>query len=242
MTREPRPSPVVVLCVLAAIPTILLAAVASWLSGHAEGEPMPVAVVDSPSPVVAPASAVMSLRRQAAVLSRRANQGVLAQSLSGLVDRLPGTSCLSVSVDGVPVLSAGVPSVIPASNQKVLIASAALSVLGDDHAFVTEVLGPDPVDGAIEGDLVLVGGGDPLLSSDWYPESSLDRFPVFNGTSLDSLADAIVARGVRSVSGAVIGDGSRYDDEWYASDWADGIAGIEAGSLRGVLLSPRSRR
>ncbi len=237
MTREPGPSPVVVLCVLAAIPTILLAAVASWFGGRAEGEPTPVAVVDSPSPVVVPASAVMSLRRQAAVLSRRANQGVLAQNLSGLVDRLPGDSCLSVSVDGVPVLSAGVPSVIPASNQKVLIASAALSVLGDDHTFVTEVLGPDPADGIIEGDLVLVGGGDPLLSSDWYPESSLDRFPVFNATSLDSLADAIVARGVRSVSGAVIGDGSRYDDEWYASDWADGIAGIEAGPIDALLVN-----
>ena len=237
MTSDRRPGPVLVLGVLAAIPTLLLAATASWAAGRVGGEPTPVEVVVDPAPVATSASAVLTLRRQAAVLSRRANQNVLAQSLTGLVDSLPGTSCLSVSVDGVPVLSAGAPSVIPASNQKVLVASAALGVLGDAHTFTTTVVGAEPVDGVVDGDITLVGGGDPLLSSDWYPESSLDRFPVFNATSLDSLADAVVARGVRAITGAVVGDGTRYDDEWYVPEWAEGIAGIEAGPIDALLVN-----
>ena len=237
MTASSRPGPVAVLCVLAALPAIFLAATASWAGGRAAGEPTPVPTVDAPAPVVAPASAVLTLRRQAAVLSRRANQDVLADGLAPLVERLPGSSCLSVSVDGVPVLSAGAESVIPASNQKILIASAALEILGEGHTFTTTVVGPDPVDGVVDGDLALVGGGDPVLSSNWYPESSLDRFPVFNSTSLDSLADAVVARGVRVITGSVVGDGTRYDDEWYAADWAEGIAGVEAGPVDALLVN-----
>ena len=48
---------------------------------------------------------------------------------------------------------------IPASTTKLLTAAAALSRLGPDHVFRTEVVGSAP------GRLVLVGGGDPYLST-----------------------------------------------------------------------------
>jgi len=196
-----------------------------------------VGSVLEPEPVVVAITPVLSMRRQAPVLSRRANQHVLTAGLEGVVAALPDRSCLTVSVDGVEVLSAGADSVIPASTQKILVASTALEVLGDAHTFTTQVVGAPPVNGAVDGDLHLVGGGDPLLSSDWYPTSSLDRFPVFNATSLDSLADAVIARGVASVSGGVVGVGSRYDDEWYVGEWAEGIAGIEAGPIDALLVN-----
>ncbi|MFC5911536.1 D-alanyl-D-alanine carboxypeptidase/D-alanyl-D-alanine-endopeptidase, partial [Streptacidiphilus monticola] len=47
----------------------------------------------------------------------------------------------------------------PASTNKIATAVAALSLLGDDHRFTTRVVQPAP------GRLVLVGGGDPTLSS-----------------------------------------------------------------------------
>ncbi len=237
MSRPAGPGPLIVLGIAAAVPALLLQATASWADGRTQGDPVPVGTIADPRPVTVAPTPVMSMRREAPVLSRRANQDVLIEGLGALAASLPGTSCLAVSVDGVRVMSAGAPSVIPASTQKILVASTALAVLGDQHTFTTRVTGPPPQAGVVDGDIRLVGGGDPLLSSDWYPTSSLDRFPVFNATSLDSLADAVLARGVTTVTGGVVGVGSRYDDEWYVDAWAEGIAGIEAGPIGGLLVN-----
>ena len=119
-----------------------------------------------------------------------------------------------------------------------MVAAAALDVLGDDFRYTTEVVtAEEPIDGVVEGDLVLVGGGDPLLSSDWYPTSNLERRPVFNATSLDSLADAVQAAGVTSIEGSVLGDGSRYDDEFFAPGWGNGVAGLEAGPYDALIVN-----
>ena len=57
---------------------------------------------------------------------------------------------------------------IPASNQKLLVGAVALDVLGRRHRFTTEVARrAAPVDGvASPATCYLVGGGDPLLTSD----------------------------------------------------------------------------
>ncbi|MEZ5931551.1 MAG: D-alanyl-D-alanine carboxypeptidase/D-alanyl-D-alanine-endopeptidase [Alphaproteobacteria bacterium] len=53
---------------------------------------------------------------------------------------------------------------IPASSAKLATAVAALELLGPEHRFRTELRVNGPiVDGVLEGDLILVGGGDPLL-------------------------------------------------------------------------------
>ena len=49
--------------------------------------------------------------------------------------------------------------------------------------------GASPVGGVVTGDVYVVGGGDPVLSGDWYATSNLERYPVFNTTSFDALAD-----------------------------------------------------
>jgi D-alanyl-D-alanine carboxypeptidase/D-alanyl-D-alanine-endopeptidase (penicillin-binding protein 4) len=49
---------------------------------------------------------------------------------------------------------------VPASTMKVVTAATALLTLGEDHRFATRV-----VEGASSGRVVLVGGGDPLLTS-----------------------------------------------------------------------------
>ena len=147
------------------------------------------------------------------------------------------TSCLSMSVDGVPLpLSADTPA-IPASTVKILVASAAIDVLGADYTFTTRVVGLAPVDGVVNGDIVLIGGGDPLLSGDWYPNSNLDRYPVFGHTSLDELALSLSRHGVTSIAGRVLGDGSRYDDEWYYDEWGPGVAGLDAGPISALMAN-----
>ena len=130
------------------------------------------------------------------------------------------------------------PRVIPASTQKLLVAAVVLDQLGESFQFsTTAVAGAEPVGGAIAGDLYLVGGGDPVLSSDWYPTSNMERYPVLSPTRLEALADELVSAGVTSVSGNVVGDASRYDDEYFAPTWAPGVAGLEAGPYDALMAN-----
>ena len=91
--------------------------------------------------------------------------------------------------------------------------------------------------GTVAGDLYLVGGGDPVLSSDWYPTSNMERYPVTSPTRLEALADGLVSAGVTSITGDVVGDASRYDDEYFAPSWAPGVAGLEAGPYDALMAN-----
>jgi serine-type D-Ala-D-Ala carboxypeptidase/endopeptidase (penicillin-binding protein 4) len=112
---------------------------------------------------------------------------------------------------------------IGASTQKLLVAAAALEVLGPDSTFLTRVVAPaEPVDGTVDR-IWLVGGGDPVLATGDYA-SFLQSQGKTKGdvtTSLEALADAVVAKGVRRIPGGVVGDDSRYDAQRYVPTWKD---------------------
>ncbi len=58
-------------------------------------------------------------------------------------------------------------SLPPASVAKVLTALYALDVLGPDYRFETALIADGPIEnGILQGDLILAGGGDPLLDTD----------------------------------------------------------------------------
>lgn len=80
----------------------------------------------------------------------------------------------------------------PASTTKAITALYGLRTLGSAHRFATRVLVTGPVQGGIvQGDLVLVGGGDPTLNTD----------------NLADLAAKLRAKGLRGVTGRFL-----YDD------------------------------
>lgn len=228
---------------IAAIPALGLLALYTWSDGQiddADPVPPPPSTLVAPAPPPDPlATSMMSYRRMPTVLSRDLNVEQFRQDLVPFLATVDERSCAAVSVDGEPVGAKNdALSVLPASSLKVVVAAVALEELGADWRFTTTVSssGP-PVGGLIAGDVVIVGGGDPLLTSDWYPTSNLERRPVFNGTSFDALADAVVAQGVTRISGSVLGDGSRYDDEFFAPGWGVGVAGADAGPYDALMAN-----
>ena len=110
---------------------------------------------------------------------------------------------------------------VPASNTKLFTTALALTRLGPDFTFQTRVLADSPPDreGIIHGALRLVGGGDPNLSSRPIPY----RMGDVTGNPLvavEDLADQVAARGVRRVTGGIVGDDTWYVWQPYASGWA----------------------
>jgi D-alanyl-D-alanine carboxypeptidase/D-alanyl-D-alanine-endopeptidase (penicillin-binding protein 4) len=127
-------------------------------------------------------------------------------------------------------------SVTPASNLKVVVAAVALQVLGPGTVFDTTVMGPNPSDGVVQGDVYFVGGGDPVLSEAWYTQpTEWHKRPPLNATSVEALADGLVNAGVRRITGSVVGVDDRYDDERHPPGWSDDIRasidGVPVGAL-----------
>lgn len=231
-----RIDPLLVLAIAVSVPALLLGALWWWSSSVAAG---PRQLRDEPVLTSADPSAtdVLSLRRLAPAIAAAIGLEQFRSEARAFAETLDEDSCLSISVGGTEVYNGdrGV-LVIPASLQKIFVAAAALEILGDDFRYRTVVNGALGEDGTVNGDLDLIGGGDPLLSSDWYPGSGLERYPVVHPTSLDSLADLIAAR-VTRVSGDVVGDASRYDDEVFAPGWGPGVAGVEGGPNRALTVN-----
>jgi D-alanyl-D-alanine carboxypeptidase/D-alanyl-D-alanine-endopeptidase (penicillin-binding protein 4) len=130
--------------------------------------------------------------------------------------------CLLVSQGGAGLFGAGTGQrLIPASNLKLLTATAALSRLGPQTRFTTEVRADRPqAGGVVDGNLYLVGGGDPLLQTADYNASLKEhRLPDDGYTHLEALARAVFDAGVRRVTGGVVGDEGRYDTQRYVPTW-----------------------
>lgn len=232
-----RHHPVLVLAVLCMGVAVALFVVRAGADSVGSTAPVDLPVSELVVVPVAGETPVMSLRRSAVELVQRQGFGQLDTALDGFAARLDARSCVRVAVGDVIAESGRDGIVIPASSLKVLTAAVAIEVLGADHRFTTTVQAPAPVDGVVNGNITLVGGGDPLLSGDWYPSSALDRYPVFNHTSLDALAAQVAASGVQRVTGVVVGDGSRWPEERYNTAWAEGVAGIEAGPIGALLVN-----
>jgi D-alanyl-D-alanine carboxypeptidase/D-alanyl-D-alanine-endopeptidase (penicillin-binding protein 4) len=136
---------------------------------------------------------------------------------------LAGSNTCLLVADGSTLIYTHQPSapLAPASTEKLLVAAAALRVLGPDFRFVTHVVAPAaPVGGRVDA-LWLVGSGDPLLASpEWMAyEASRPPLAPYPWTPLGSLADTLVAAGIRQVAGGVRGDDSYVDRLRFLPVW-----------------------
>ena len=110
----------------------------------------------------------------------------------------------------------------PASNTKLFTTAAALALIGPDYRFQTTVETSGVVDkyGRLNGDLVLVGRGDPNLSGRVLPYNIKTQRTTPPTEVLEELADQLVQKGLKYIDGDVVGDDSYYAFERYGEGWS----------------------
>jgi len=110
---------------------------------------------------------------------------------------------------------------VPASNMKLFTTALALAKLGRDYRFQTtlEALAPPSADGKVQGPLFLVGRGDPNLSNRKLPYSQKEEFDGPPERAIAELAGALAAKGVKEISGDIVGDDSYFPRERYPNGW-----------------------
>jgi D-alanyl-D-alanine carboxypeptidase/D-alanyl-D-alanine-endopeptidase (penicillin-binding protein 4) len=148
-------------------------------------------------------------------------------AITGLLNAAAlGTGVTAHVVDalsGQPLASVGgTTPVPPASTAKLLTAAAALHVLGPNAVLATTV-----VNGATPGQIVLVGGGDPLLAGALAEPAG--TYPA--AASLDALAKS-TAKALAGKSVTVAYDATLYSGPTSADGWKPGY--FSAGNVAPV--------
>jgi D-alanyl-D-alanine carboxypeptidase/D-alanyl-D-alanine-endopeptidase (penicillin-binding protein 4) len=171
-----------------------------------------VGVTDQTTPV-------LSARRAPEVIAAPVADRRLQADLDAWVAQSSQSTCLVVqSGDSVAYAHNADTPLVGASTQKIITATALLLAFGPDATLSTTAGSTaPPAAGVIAGDLYLVGGGDPNLTTANYAGTFDHELILTNDPA--QLADAIVAAGVTRIEGSVIGDGDRYDAERFSPHW-----------------------
>ncbi|HEU5218286.1 MAG TPA: D-alanyl-D-alanine carboxypeptidase/D-alanyl-D-alanine-endopeptidase [Gemmatimonadales bacterium] len=160
--------------------------------------------------------------------------GLSAQSLSKRLDRLLDAPPFDRHSWGVAVLDTtgkvlyqrnATRLFIPASNTKLMVAAAAAVLLPPDGTVMTSLYSAGPVDsGVVRGDLVLYGRGDPTMShrcfdADTTRPGACESDPM---RRLRELATQLRAKGIRTIAGNLVGDGSYFEPTLLHETWEQG--------------------
>src|SRR5204863_5899844 len=100
---------------------------------------------------------------------------------------------------------------VPASNMKIATLAAAAERLGWDFSFETRLVANGSIaDGVLDGDLVVIGSGDPSID-DWDGAAT----KLFR-----DWAEQLKSAGIKTITGRLIGDDNAFDDDPFGSGWA----------------------
>jgi len=122
---------------------------------------------------------------------------------------------------------------LPASNQKLFTTAAALDLLGPEHRYETTLTFDGTTrDSVMQGDLRLVGSGDPTFGS-----TALVRTDP-----LRKWAERLAEMGVRRIEGRLVGDGQEFLDGFYPDGWSVNYLTRQKGQQMGVRAGGLSYR
>lgn len=230
--------------VVAIVPALALFGISRFAEAQIS-EPLPVSVEVQPVSPVAK-TPLLSVRRVPDAVATEAEQrksaAIAAPYRAKLRSMLGEYSCAQVvDPDGGPGLAPGAvlfsyrqdDPLIPASNEKLYVASTALAALGGDYAFHTEVRTPPIVDGVIDGPVFIIGGGDPVLTTN----DQTERTGASVATSFDALMLLLVDRGVTRITGPVVGVDTRYDAERRVESWGPNISVWDVGPIGALVVN-----
>jgi D-alanyl-D-alanine carboxypeptidase/D-alanyl-D-alanine-endopeptidase (penicillin-binding protein 4) len=107
-----------------------------------------------------------------------------------------------------------VKSLTPASVMKLITSATALQILGPDYTFKTVIGYSGKLNtktGKLTGDIIIKGGGDPALGSEYFK----DHY----GDFLSNWVTEIKKAGIKKIKGRIITDDSYFDDNPIPAKW-----------------------
>lgn len=203
-----------------------------------------------PSPTVLEGSLstpLISSRRVPEWLRRPTSNSAFEEALRGVLNQpaTPAARCLRVHRNGAEIAVDNPAFPLEPAQLQRFVTVAAVESLGTERVFVTRVVVNSEhtiADGVLQGDVWLVGGADPVLSTDAYQQRFDDARAA---TSLDRLAADVAielrSRGISALSGGVIGDEFRFwpsETDYVGTVWteADNAEDV-VGPLSGLLVN-----
>lgn len=119
---------------------------------------------------------------------------------------------------------------IPASTLKVITTSAALGILGKDFKYETKICYTGSIDSlneTLNGNLIIIGSGDPTLNSEYFNSISTNKNVVIDW------AKKIKSHGIKKINGNIIADISCVEnnlpDNWIWGDIGNYFGCIASG-------------
>ncbi|MBD5232026.1 MAG: D-alanyl-D-alanine carboxypeptidase/D-alanyl-D-alanine-endopeptidase [Bacteroidales bacterium] len=140
--------------------------------------------------------------------------GTPAEDFASAVRGKVGVMVIDLKADTVVTAINMSEPLTPASITKSLTIASTLRKSGPDYKYHTRVYATGPIkDGVLEGNLLIVGGGDPSLGADVDPK----------GTDICSeIAEALRKHHVREIKGRIITDSSIFTDSPTHPTWGSG--------------------
>jgi D-alanyl-D-alanine carboxypeptidase/D-alanyl-D-alanine-endopeptidase (penicillin-binding protein 4) len=118
---------------------------------------------------------------------------------------------------------------VPASVSKLVSVATAADAVGWDYRYETTLRATGPVvDGILQGDLIIVGSGDPTIGGR-------------AGEDVTAWIDALKAQGIRRIEGRIIGDDDSLEDPRPQLAWAWDDLGYTTGAMFGALNYAENR-
>lgn len=157
----------------------------------------------------------------------------IKSKIKSLLDGLPADTKTSILIyqplTGDTIYSLNhTTSMLPASNVKLFTTATALEIMGSDYNLSTQILSDDKnlIDGELSGNIYIKGFGNSLFTS----------------ANMDSLIGVLQSKGLKKITGNVIGDDKFFDDVYVRDDWiSDEKANVKLPPISALVVDRNTK-